>query len=86
MTDTKISIIGTGDMGAAVARLAARSGPEVYLSNSRGPASLAEMAAALGSNAHACSVDAARAADIAVIAIPFDKYRCSPRERSRDAS
>jgi predicted dinucleotide-binding enzyme len=59
-------------IGSSVARLAVAAGLEVVLSNSRGPETLAELAAELGGRARAATpAEAARAADLVVAAIPL---------------
>jgi 8-hydroxy-5-deazaflavin:NADPH oxidoreductase len=67
-----LGIIGSGNIGGAVARLAIDAGMEVVLSNSRGPESLRGLAAHLGPRAHAATpADAAAAGDWTVVAVPF---------------
>ncbi|MGH1555362.1 NAD(P)-binding domain-containing protein [Streptomyces sp. L7] len=43
-----LGLIGSGNIGAAVARLAVAAGLDVVLSNSRGPGTLADLVAELG--------------------------------------
>ena len=45
---TTVGIIGSGMIGGTVARLSVAAGHRVVLSNSRGPETLAELAAELG--------------------------------------
>lgn len=74
-TPTKIALVGTGNIGSVVARLSANAGLEVYISNSRGPASLADLASELGPNVHAASVeDAVDASELAIVSIPFGRF------------
>ncbi|MET4590516.1 putative dinucleotide-binding enzyme [Arthrobacter sp. 754] len=47
----RIGIIGSGSIGAAVARLAVRAGYEVLIANSRGPETLAGLIEELGPRA-----------------------------------
>jgi predicted dinucleotide-binding enzyme len=64
-----IGIIGSGNIGGALTRRLRRLGHEIYVANSRGPASLAELASETG--AHAVDVhEAARRAEIVIVAIP----------------
>ena len=64
MTQT-VGFIGTGMIGGALARLAASSGYNVIVSNSRGPEVLAGFVAELGPTARAATVDElAEAADL----------------------
>lgn len=68
----KIGIIGAGMIGATTARLFANAGHEVAVSNSRGPSSLSALVSELGPNARAMTVaDAARWADIVLLAVPW---------------
>lgn len=60
----KIGIIGAGAIGLAFAKQAAAAGYEVILSNSRGPATLAETAKILGNNVKAGTVEEAAAAEV----------------------
>jgi predicted dinucleotide-binding enzyme len=76
----KIGIIGAGMIGATVAKLFARAGHEVAISNSRGPESLDGLVAELGEHAHAATVeDAAGFGDIVLLAIPWRTPEGLPR-------
>ena len=67
-----IGIIGSGLIGATVARLAVQGGHQVVLSNSREPHTLLPLVAALGPNARAAtSAEAAEAGDIVVVSVPL---------------
>ncbi|MCW2933037.1 MAG: oxidoreductase [Actinomycetia bacterium] len=69
---TTIGLIGSGLIGGTVARLAVAAGHEVVLSNSRGPQTLTDLVADLGSRARAATRDeAAAAGDIVIVAIPL---------------
>jgi 8-hydroxy-5-deazaflavin:NADPH oxidoreductase len=58
-------------IGGTVARLAVDAGQHVVLSNSRGPETLADLAAELGPLARAASAaEAGRAGDIVVVTVP----------------
>jgi phosphoglycerate dehydrogenase-like enzyme len=46
-----VGFIGSGRIGSAIARLAIEAGHQVVLSNSRGPETLADLAAELGPRA-----------------------------------
>jgi phosphoglycerate dehydrogenase-like enzyme len=46
-----VGFIGSGQIGSAIARLAIEAGHQVVLSNSRGPETLADLAAELGPRA-----------------------------------
>jgi predicted dinucleotide-binding enzyme len=72
-------IIGAGNIGSQVARLAIAAGYDVVISNSRGPETLADLVADLGPSARAASAEeAAAAADIAVVTVPLKNYREVP--------
>jgi predicted dinucleotide-binding enzyme len=76
-----IGFIGSGQIGSTVARLAAAAGYDVVLSNSRGPETLQDLVAELGSRASAgTSAEAAAAGDLVVVTIPFRVYRDVPVE------
>jgi 8-hydroxy-5-deazaflavin:NADPH oxidoreductase len=76
---TKLGIIGSGAIGAGIARLAVAAGHEVLISNSRGPGSLAGLVEELGENAVAGEVaDAARFGEIVVLAVPLSAYGALP--------
>jgi predicted dinucleotide-binding enzyme len=70
VTDS-VGIIGAGRIGQAMARTALRAGRRVVFANSRGPESLAELASELGASAG--TVGEAAAADVVVIAVPWDR-------------
>jgi predicted dinucleotide-binding enzyme len=62
-------------MGSAIARLAIEAGHQVVLSNSRGPETVANMAAELGRRASAAtSGEAAAAGDIVVVSVPVKAF------------
>lgn len=76
-----IGLIGAGNIGSQVARLAVAHGYDVVISNSRGPETLAELVAELGPRARAATVvDAAKAGDFVVVTIPLKHYRTVPVE------
>ncbi|PWD49880.1 NADP oxidoreductase [Serinibacter arcticus] len=79
--DLKVAIVGSGNIGSVVARLAASAGMEVFLSNSRGPETLADLAAELGDRVHASTVrEAVAASDVVVVSIPLGRYRDLPAD------
>jgi len=68
----KIGIVGAGHIGGTAAKLFARAGHPVAVSNSRGPASLAPLVASIGSNAKAAtSEDAVKFGDAVLLALPY---------------
>lgn len=76
-----IGVIGAGDVGSQVARLALTYGYDVVISNSRGPETLRTLAAELGPRARAAtSIEAATAGDIVVVSVPLKNYREVPVE------
>lgn len=78
---TTIGIIGAGNIGSQVARKAIESGYDVVISNSRGPETLADLVAELGPKATAATaVEAAHAADVAVVTVPLKAYANVPVE------
>ena len=71
---TTIGFIGSGNIGGTVARLAIDAGYDIVLSNSRGPETLAELAASLGPHARAAtSAQAAQAGDLVVVTVPLGR-------------
>ena len=78
---TTIGLIGAGNIGSQIARLAVKNGHEVVISNSRGPETLASLVAELGPQARAATVaEAAKAGDVVVVTIPLKHYRTVPVE------
>jgi 8-hydroxy-5-deazaflavin:NADPH oxidoreductase len=64
-----IGIIGAGNIGGTLARRLAALGHTVFVANSRGPESLADLAAETGATPVSVS-EAARAGDLVVVTIP----------------
>jgi 8-hydroxy-5-deazaflavin:NADPH oxidoreductase len=76
---TTLGIIGSGQIGSTLARLAIAGGHQVVLSNSRGPETLADTARELRPQASAAtSTEAAAAGDIVAIAVPVKAFRDLP--------
>lgn len=72
---TTVGIIGSGQIGSTIARLAILAGHHVVLSNSRGPETLATTIAELGVKASAAtSSEAAAAGDIVVVTVPVKAF------------
>ena len=69
------AIIGTGNVGTALARLFARKGIDVAIANRRGPASIAPLVKELGGAITAVSLQDALEADIVLLAIPFPAFK-----------
>ena len=81
---TTIGLIGSGNIGSAVARLAVAAGHDVVLSNSRGPETLQDLVDELGPRARAGTTEeAAEAGEIVVVTIPLKAYRSVPVEPLR---
>lgn len=78
---TPLGIIGAGRIGSQIARLAVAHGYSVVISNSRGPATLAELIQELGPSARAATtLDAAKEGEIVVVTIPLRAIRSVPVE------
>lgn len=65
----KIGIIGAGHIGGTLTRRLTTLGHEVSVANSRGPATLADLAAETGARATTVA-DAARDKDVVIVTIP----------------
>ncbi len=65
------AIIGSGAIGGALATQFARKGIDVLVANSRGAASLADLASTLGSSIKPVSVAEALGADVVILAVPY---------------
>ena len=66
----QIGIIGAGNIGGALTRRLSAAGHDVAVANSRGPASLADLARDTGARAVSVA-DAARGQDVVVVAVPL---------------
>ena len=72
---TTVGLIGSGNIGATLARLAVAAGHSVVLSNSRGPDTLRDLVAELGPSVSAATRDqAAMAGAIVVVTVPLSAY------------
>jgi 8-hydroxy-5-deazaflavin:NADPH oxidoreductase len=65
------SIIGSGNVGSALARQFARSGIAVGIANTRGPASIESLENELPGHVTALTLQEAVKADVVILAIPF---------------
>jgi predicted dinucleotide-binding enzyme len=81
----EIGIIGSGNIGSTLARHLTALGHQVSIANSRGPASLAALAAETGATA-VTAEQAASAKDLVIIAIPQKAIGQLPRETLRNTS
>lgn len=68
---TTISIVGTGNVGTALARVFARSRVDAMIANTRGPDSFPELAAEVAPTVRATTLNEAKEADVLFLAIPF---------------
>lgn len=76
---TTLGIIGSGNIGSAVARLAVAAGMNVVIANSRGPESLQDLVSELGPLARAGTVkEAADNGDAVVLSIPLKAVQDLP--------
>lgn len=74
-----LGIIGSGNIGAAIARLAAAAGIPVVIANSRGPETLTDLVAELGPLATAGTVEqAADAGELVVLSVPLTATTALP--------
>ena len=69
------AIIGSGNVGIALARQFARSNIEVAIANSRGASSLAPVVAELKGKTRAVDLSEALRADIVILAVPFPAFQ-----------
>jgi 8-hydroxy-5-deazaflavin:NADPH oxidoreductase len=75
----RIGLIGSGNIGSTVARLAVAAGHEVIVSNSRGRGTLSDLVVSLGDAATAGTAEQAAAdGDVVVVSIPVKAYRDVP--------
>ena len=78
---TTIGIIGAGNIGQQLARASIGLGYDVVIANSRGPKTLEALVQELGPRVRAgTAVEAATAADVAVVTVPLRAYREVPVE------
>lgn len=76
---TTVGLIGAGNIGGTLARLAVAADKEVLISNSRGPQTLAELAGELGPRARAVTpAEAAAGGDLVVVTVPLRAYGSLP--------
>jgi predicted dinucleotide-binding enzyme len=76
---TTIGIIGSGNIGSALARALTTAGHSIVIANSRGPESLESLVAELGELATAGTVEqAAQAGQLVVVTIPLGAVASIP--------
>ena len=76
------AIIGSGNVGAALARQFARSGIDVRIANTRGPEALRDLVAELGNVVTATTLSDALEAKVIIFAIPFAAHRALAKARA----
>ncbi len=74
-----IGIIGAGHIGGSLTRRLTAAGHTVFIANSRGPQTLADLAAQTGATAVTTS-EAARAGEIVIVTIPQNRIPDLPRD------
>lgn len=76
---TTLGLIGAGNIGGTLARLAVAADDDVFISNSRGPETLAQLAGELGPRARAVTAaEAAARGDLVVVTVPLRAYTSLP--------
>lgn len=80
----KIGIIGAGNIGGALAHRFRAAGHDVAIANSRGPASLQELARATGARA-ATIQEVVQGVDLVVVTIPMTQVASLPARLFADA-
>lgn len=80
----KIGIIGSGNIGGALARRFRAAGHDVAIANSRGPATLLEFARAIGAQPVTIE-EAVHGAELVVVAVPMAKVASLPPRLFADA-
>lgn len=67
----RYAIVGTGNIGSALAHVFARAGIDVSIANTRGPESISELTAPLAPVVRAVTLSDAVKCDVILLAIPF---------------
>ena len=81
----KIGIIGAGNIGGNLTRRFTQLGHEVYVANSRGPETLADLARETGAKA-VTPKEAARQGEVVIVTIPEKNIPKLPRDLFADTS
>lgn len=74
------SVIGSGNIGSAVARQFARQGMDVAIANTRGPDSLLPLKKELGQHVVPQALEGALKANLLILAVPFTSVTAVARE------
>jgi len=80
----KIGIIGSGNIGGTLTRLFTKAGHDVTVANSRGPASLADLARETGARPVTVA-ETVQNSEIVVVAVPMALVSSLPKDLFRDA-
>ena len=80
----KIGIVGAGPIGGALAHRFGAAGHEVMVANSRGPASISDLAKETGARA-VTALEAARGNDLVIVTIPMHRISDLSPELFADA-
>jgi len=78
----KYAIIGSGNVGTAIARQFARVAIPVSIANTRGPETILPLTEELGESVTATSLEEALSAEVLFLAIPFIAVQALARSRS----
>ncbi|MDQ2858262.1 MAG: NADPH-dependent F420 reductase [Candidatus Eremiobacteraeota bacterium] len=81
----KIGIIGAGNIGGALTHRLTKLGHQVFVANSRGPESLAKLAAETGATA-VTTLEAARRGELVIVTIPLKNIPGLPSDLFTDTS
>ena len=79
----KYAIIGSGDIGTALARAFARNSIDVAIANTRGPETLASLREELGPNVFPQSARDAYEAEMIFLAVPFSAHENVAKQRGQ---
>src|SRR2546430_11110964 len=83
MTGMRIGVVGAGHIGGTAAKLFAKAGHQVAVSNSRGPSTLASLVSSIGPSAKATSVvEAVKFGEAVLLALPYRKMDALPPAES----
>src|SRR2546430_15393682 len=83
MTGMRIGVVGAGHIGGTAAKLFAKAGHQVAVSNSRGPSTLASLVSSIGPSAKATSVvEAVKFGEAVLLALPYRKMDALPSAES----